>query len=682
MSNLLSRLLLLRTGLVPIPVFALAFALVFALPAHAIEADAGAPPGVQIALLSDDDQTLYQRAFKAVEANDWVRARLLSRRADDPLLAKAIQWLDLRRPGTTARFPEIAAFIDANPDWPEQTVLRRRAEEAMNDSIADETIIAWLGAHPPLTTAGMVRLGEAYLRTGAANLGADITRRAWIEGNFGHREERYFLARHRKLLQPQDHEARLDRLLWDNQRRAALRQMAHVPSGLRAAAEARLRLRAFSGNVDWAVRQVPAELVTSPGLVYERLRWRRQKGMDEAALELLNPAPQSLVRPEIWWTERSILARRALASGEISRAYNLTLDHRLTEGADFAEANWLAGWIALRFLGDNAIAYRHFVTMYDGVRYPVSQSRGAYWAGRSAEAMGNADLARQWFITAARHVTTYYGQLAADRLTLGDRPELPAQPTLSPALIDRFEKQEMTRLVTQLAALDERDHLRPFVTHMALLAKTPEEYTLVIDMAHRIGRPELAVAAARRSAQDGVRFLPQAYPRPALFEGRHDDTPLILSVTRQESGFDVGAVSPAGALGLMQLMPATARNVARQMGVPYSPHRLNTDGSYNASLGVSYLNRLLSRYNGSYVLTLAAYNGGPSNVRNWIKAFGDPRQADVDVIDWIEMIPFDETRNYVQRVMEGLQIYRLLASGGDRLAMSPGEDLNRRDLVP
>lgn len=642
----------------------------------------GAMPTDPAAALSAGDLHLYKRAFKLIQVNDWTDARLLADRAADPLPGKAIQWLDLTRHGSRASFAEIAAFIRANPDWPRQDLLQRRAEEAMSQDMPAADILAWFADRSPRSATGMERLGEALRARGDAAAGVALIRRAWIEGNFTYRDERRFYARHRRDLRQSDHVARLDRLLWQGDTGAALRMTLRVDPGWRALAEARMALRAFGGGVDRAIDRVPAELKAHPGLEYERLRWRRRKGRDAEAVALLAPSPAELIRPDAWWEERAILARRALEQGEISRAYRLARNHRLTAGADWAEAEWLAGWIALRFLDDRAVALRHFAGLYAGVRFPVSLARAAYWAGRAAEAAADQAQAQDWYARAAEHVTTYYGQLAAQKLPAAARPSLTPPPAADAGARAAFDASEIVRLIRQLAALGEGDRLGVFFSAAVDSATDASTPTLLVALAHEVGRPEFAVAAGKRATRQGIAYLPGAYPRPDLGPADRLEPELRLALIRQESAFDADAVSPAGARGLMQLMPATARDVARREGVRYVRDLLTESPAYNLQLGSAYLADLVTAQQGSYILALAAYNAGPTRARGWVRAFGDPRDPAVDVIDWIESIPLSETRDYVQRVMENLQIYRMSANGGTRLALTLESDLRRGNREP
>ena len=615
------------------------------------------------AVLADNDRAVYKLAFAALETGHWARARRLARRAEDQTLAKVILWMHLLEPGARVDFQERLRFIERNPDWPRHDGLRARAEAAMDDDLSGAEVIAWFDRFPPMTGPGKVRRAEALIALARADEGVSVLREAWILGRFSTRDERAILRHHKSRLRPADHAARLDRLLWDRQRRAARRMLRLVDAAQRRLAEARLRLMAMSGGVDPAIARVPDELKDHPGLVYERLRWRRRKGFDDRAREILLDPAYDFDHGPRWSTERVILARRALDSGLVSEAYQLAREHGETRGIDFAEAEWLAGWIRLRFLREPTPALAHFHALYGGVTLPISLARAAYWAGRAAEAAGQSGLAKEWYARGAVHPTVYYGQLAAIRQRRGVEISLAPDPTPTVAERAAFEQKELVKVVRRLAAVRQQKRLRPFILRLVDLVEAPIDHALITRLARSSGRPDLAVAAAKRSFRVGVVLPLVSYPIDGFPSARTPERSLQLALARQESLFDPEAVSRSGALGLMQLMPATAKLVARRLKLPYSKARLIEDPRYNVRLGTAYLDDMLRTFGGSYPLAVAAYNAGPSRIKRWIKRYGDPRTGEVDPVDWIERIPFDETRNYVQRVLESLQIYRLRFNG-------------------
>jgi len=637
--------------------------------------------GARAQLMNATDVTRAKVAFQAIAAGKWKQAEHAAAGVRDPLFAKIVRWIDYERSDTRASFAAIVGFIERNPGWPSQKRLLRNAEEAMTRGVSDTAVLDWFDIHTAESAAGLERLGAVLLSVGKTVEARTVLRQTWVEGNFTKQRETSFYKRYHGYLTRGDHVSRLDRLIWEGRNWPARRMLWKINADQRSLAQARLMLMRNEGNVDQAIAQIPSHLKNDPGLVYERLRWRRRKGRDLSAREMLAQAPKHPARADKWWTERSILARNALSDGHVSEAYRIVRDHGLGAGADFAEAEWLAGWIALRFLDDHKQALDHFVTLFQAVRYPVSRARGAYWAGRAAEALNSPKLARQWYGEAARHPTTYYGQLAQARLQPGQGLLLPSDATPSETEIAIFAEVELARAVRLLIEAGQRERLRPFILALGEVNDTPGWWVLTASLAQAQGRPDLGVAVAKKASQKGGMVIAGGYPTltPPLYPKVANsavEMPLVLAVVRQESTFDSQAVSPAGARGLMQLMPRTALKVAQEQKLDYSSQRLTAEPNLNLKLGQAYLAGLLDQFDGSYVLTLAAYNAGPSRARQWLRHNGDPRQAEVDAIDWVEAIPFYETRNYVQRVMENLQVYRARLNDTE-VALTPERDLGR-----
>jgi soluble lytic murein transglycosylase len=627
------------------------------------------------ALLSDTDRQAYREAFAAIRSGDWAGAYARAQQAQDPFLGKAVRFLDLSRANSGARFGDIAEFVTGNPEWPSQTLLRERAEEAIS-SASDDEVGRWFARFPPVTAVGRLRQADYLLAHGQTDRATAEIREVWISTDFGVFDEKTILQRYGHYLRPSDDVQRLDRLVWDGKEEAAHRMLPRVDAGHRAEALARLALASVSKTAEKLISKVPANLQRDPGFLFERMRWRRRKEMYDQAIDILEHAPKDLVRPQLWWSERETLARHALQDGNISLAYRLAQRHGMTDGVNFAEAEFLAGWIALRYLHEAKPAYEHFVRLYNEVSRPISLARGGYWAGRAAQELGYRELAATWYAGAAQHLTTYYGQLAAAQIGADGKAAVLEDPRPTPQETAAFDQKELVRIIRGLADAEAADFAKPFVVKLGDLAKTPGEHALVAALSGEILRPDLAVAEARRASYVGVTLLALGYPLTQLPAGGSVEGPLVLAIARQESGFDQSAVSSAGARGMLQLMPATAKRVAKDLQVPFSQQRLQGDSQYNLTLGRAYLEEMLDRYGGSYVLAVAAYNAGPARVGQWEHDMGDPRAKEVDVIDWVENIPFRETRSYVQRVLENLQVYRLRL--GDRnLAFSLALDLKR-----
>ncbi|MBM3517311.1 MAG: lytic transglycosylase domain-containing protein [Alphaproteobacteria bacterium] len=625
-------------------------------------------------VLSRADQLTAQHAVAAAERGRWAEAERTAKRATHPLVLKLVRWLRYQE-GGGADFADIARFLDDNAGWPERGRIRVTAETSL-PSADPVAVLIWLDQYPPLTAKGMTAHADALFALGRVAEALAAVRRAWREADFTTGEERDFYRRYRRVLTPADHWARVDRLLWEQKTDVARRAISHLDEGRRRLAEARLALVKAEGGVDRAIDRVPAALADDPGLLYERVRWRRIKEQHDEVRAILLIQQGPLVHPEKWWVERRYAVREALAEGAVSDAYRLASDHGQTDPANIADAEWLSGWIALRFLDDARTACRHFHLQHAAVKTPVSVSRASYWLGACSRALGDEDGAAHWFSEAAARPTTFYGQLAHLELTGPSGFALPVDGRPSAKARAAFEKSEPVQIIRILAAIGERARVRPFILNLVEAAVSNDEHTLIAALAEELESPELAVAVAKQSARDHVWVIAPSYPQIKLPRDLEIEPALVLSVARQESEFNAAAVSPAGARGLMQLMPATAERVAKWLRVPYSLGKLTRDPQYNVRLGSRFLRDLIEENGGSYVLAIAAYNAGGSRVKEWIANWGDPRNGDIDPIDWIELIPFSETRNYVQRVLESVQVYRARLSNGEtRLGLA--EDLAR-----
>jgi len=633
------------------------------------------------------DYALVQSALSEAQAGDWVTARATSARIKDETARKIIRWLELqdRNAGNTSI--EITEFLNANPDWPRRERLERRAEEALLAEQPDTgTVLSWFDLNPPVTGEGKIRFGEALIEAGDTERGKESIRAGWIEHDFETTREAQIVRQHSGTLRREDHITRLDRLLWDRDATDA-RQMASLVGAEHAAlAEARLRLAKRSAGVDSAVDAVPASLVNDPGLLFERARWRRRNGAPDDAVPLILRAPttgEEMVRPDEFWRERHLHARRLLRERDYRTAYDLVRNHGLSSGVSFAEGEWLAGWIALRFLNDPTSAYFHFRTLAANVQTPISKARAEYWAGRAAQADGRTEDAAFYYQRASEHDTTFYGQLARQSLLGGDTTiSIIAGPGGAPAT---FQTSSAVAAMKMLNALGEERLVTAFFFHLSRYFQDTGDLEAMAQWLKSAGRPNLAVRTAKIAARKGIELPDYSYPTTALpnvtSAGSPVERALVFGISRQESEFDPTAVSHAGARGLMQLMPATAKRTANAYGLPYDRSRLLTDPEYNAKIGTTHLGDLLDEFGGSYVLTIAAYNAGGHRVNQWIATYGDPRTPGIDPIDWVEQIPFSETRNYVQRVLENTQVYRARLAGKP-VNLKLIEDLHRAGIVP
>lgn len=636
--------------------------------------------------LRASDAARLEKALAHAERGRWQKALAEVDRIRDGAANKLIRWMWLTDENNGASFAQIAAFREQNPDWPDQRALAVRAEEALLDQpMSDAEIIAWFAGDAPVTGEGKLRLGAALIASDREREGEVWIQRGWIDHNFTRAREKQILAAHRRHLPDQAHEDRLERLLWERRYRSARRMAKLVGGDSKALAEARIKLMSRAAGVDAAIARVPAYLQADPGLLFDRAHFKRKRGRSEEALPLLLTAPTEphlMVRPDRWWVERRIAARKALEQGLYFEAYALAKAHGMTEGVDFAEGEFLAGWIALQHLDEPGFAAEHFANLEQGVKTPISKARAAYWQARTASADGRSADAGRHYARAAEHSTTFYGQLAIAALaTMGGdgRLALPAEPQPSPGARTALANNEQARAIRMLHDAGRDRLVRKFTIHLAKTLDDTEQLATLSDLAMALGLPNLSVRVAKVAARRGILLARRAYPLAVVpkfsARGPFVEPALVYGLSRQESEFDPKAVSHAGARGLMQLMPSTAKIVARQVGVSYSRRRLLADPAYNAMLGTAHLGDLLGDFTGSYVMTIAAYNAGKHRVEQWVDRFGDPRSTAVDPIDWVESIPFSETRNYVQRVLENTQVYRKRLDGADVVRLE--DDLHR-----
>ena len=609
-----------------------------------------------------------QPILLAIRADQWAEADALAAAAPDPLARKLVQYYRLLSPGG-AHAAEIAAFMADNPDWPQQAVLARRLQDALAVDKDDRTVLDICQKRPPQAIPSLLRCADAAAGTPAADAPA---RRAWLTGIADPAAEANFMHRWGASVTPDDQWRRFDRLAWTDSPAAngpAARQVVRLPPALRQAAEVRLALRRDIPVAAVMFRALPeAARAADPTLALELARWYRRAGQDKDAATVwttMGAAAEAAAAPDrrtAFWDERNILARRLLRVDEPELAYAVASLPAASPEAAIDQA-FLSGWIALRRLNrpaDAAAAFTRLATLSPAA---ITQSRAHYWLGRAHAALNDRDAARAEFTRAAAWPTTYYGQLAA--LAAGDDPTALAARVAAaqdPAWdADRalaFLSREGARAAVLLAEWGDARRARPFLSRLDETATDPTERAMAARLALGLGLPDEAVAIARRAGRDGVMLPAAGWPAAAAPAGDGVERAVVLGLIRQESSFDVAATSPVGARGLMQLMPATATAVARKLGLAADIPALTADPAYNMRLGTRYFGDLLARFGQAIPLAVAGYNAGPGRVVDWM---GVSDASVPDMIDWVEQIPFSETRNYVQRVIENIVIYRAQA---------------------
>ena len=607
------------------------------------------------AKLSEAEAAALKAAFKAVDENRFSDATAAVKTFNNPLLARIVEWNVLRQaPKTESDFASTWKFLRDNPDWPDPQVLRRQAEERIAADTPQRDVWRYFTAFPPLTSTGYMRRMTAV----AASNPPDVPKMAsdtWRNATLRNSDEEEFLNRYGQYLTADDHIARFDRILREGRPQNARDLVAKLPPDYQPIANARLAMATKAADTVTILRGVAPARLNEPTLKFERLQWMRRNGnLDEAKALLISQNPG---QTEAWWNERQLIARDLLAAGRPADAYAVVVPHGQTRGVAFAEAEFLAGWIALRHLRKNADAQKHFQTLLDGAPTENSKSRAAYWLARTAEASGKTAEAKEWYGRAAAFGLTFYGQLAARKLP-GTSTRLPGDPAVSDADQKAMSSRELVAVARYIGQTGDYERTRPFLLQLARLVTGPGETALLAQLAADLQRPDVSVTIARRASDSGVNLVGASFPVVELGNTGSIERALALALTRQESAFNAAAVSSSNALGLMQLLPSTARDVATRLGVPFVQDKLTRDPAYNVQLGSQYLADMLTRFGGSYELAAAAYNAGPNRVAKWLETMGDPRSGKIDMVDWIEMIPFRETRNYVQRIMEGVTVYR------------------------
>ena len=596
----------------------------------------------------------------AVRAGDAATFTAL-REAAGPIGVRIATWRILRE-GIAGDLSTYAFFDSHHAGWPGMDLLRRRAESRMAGEPA-QAVLDWFATRPVQTQEGALALLAAQEATGQDP--TDTLRALWLDQDLGAAIEDDLLARHGDLLRPLN-DRRLDALLWRGARDAVARMIPRVGAGPAALARARLALQAQADGVDALVAAVPAAQAGDPGLAYDRFRWRLNRGMtDEAAQLMHDTPPDRLGQPDRWAGQRARLARRAMAAGQAQFAYDLAANHGLDDnGTDMADLEWLAGYVALRFLNRPADALAHFARLRERSTSPITLSRAGYWEGRAHDALDQPQEARAAYAFGARFQTAFYGQLAAERLGMDLDPALISDPSYPDWHSLPFAQSDLLEAALLLHAAGDWYEARRFTLQLAEQLDTEDEFGALAQLWLDRGEPHLALKIAKEAITRGF-VLPHAYFPVTELATQPLAVPadLALAIARRESEFDFRVTSHADARGLMQVLPATGAHTARRLGIAFDEARLTTDPAYNATLGAGYLQELSDLFGGTLSLVSAGYNAGPGRPRRWAAENGDPRETATDPVDWVEMIPFTETRNYVMRVTEAVVIYRARLAG-------------------
>jgi soluble lytic murein transglycosylase len=614
------------------------------------------------------DFTIAKKAISEMKKSNWVAALNTSKKAKDKSIHKFIQWRHLLTKDNKASYYEYKNFIDNNKDYPRINRIRYLSEHKLStDNVSPNKIITLFDDTSPLSGFGKMIQGESFILTGNLEKGIKLIKEGWITAELSKSDLRFFRKKFKKYLNSEDYIKRADYLAWNNKYWDLKRLLRYLPKEYELLYTARQLLMSKSYGVDNAISKVPTKFKNDAGLNYDRLKWRRKRGRVDGSVEILLKVKNTknyLVRPDKWWIEREIISRSLIYKKKYELAYKISSNHSMSEGPEFAAAEWMSGWIALSFLDDPLLAKDHFENFYNNVGYPISTARGAYWLGRTYQKLNNKEKSLKWFNEASNYLTTYYGQLAFLELNPNKNFELSKDMTISKEYRDYFFDKEIVKIIYLLNELDEDKYTKHILRHIANDNVDKGSEFLAAELATNIERYDFAIQISKFASYE-KRFHNQFnYPiisTPDYINGRKiPETAFILSIIRQESEFDLSANSHAGAKGLMQLMPYTAKLVSKQAKLPYSKSRLTTDPEYNINLGSHYIAGLILNYDGAYPFAIAAYNAGPNRVKYWKKINKNPQKKQIDYVDWIELIKFKETRNYVQRVLENYNVYRYI----------------------
>ncbi|MBL6857459.1 MAG: lytic transglycosylase domain-containing protein [Pelagibacteraceae bacterium] len=618
-------------------------------------------------ILKEKDYIKAKNIFNLIKKGKWITALERTKKVKDKEFKNLVTWLYLKERGNQATFNDYKNFIKENSDYPRIGRLRYMAEhKIILDNTSPRTIINWFSENEPLSGTGKIKLGEAYLKVNENELGTNLIKSGWINADLSSRDVKYYRNKFKKILTTKEHLKRVDYLAWNNKYWDLKRMLRYLPKKEKLLYNARFILMTNSYGVDKAISDVPQELKNDLGLQYNRLKWRARRNRLESSLEILRMfhGEETLIYPQLWWKLRENITRDLIYAKKYSLAYEVSSNHHLKEGPEFADAEWISGWLALSFLNNNELAINHFKNFYSNVGYPISLARGAFWLGLAYEKSNNQDKARKFYKESSRFTNTYYGQLSFNKIYSGQDFKLSSEFKVTNGYEKEFNSNKLIRHIKLLKEMDKTKFSKDILKHLASLNVERGSEILAAKLSSEIGRYDYAIQIAKQASYEKRFINTYNYPIisvPEEINGKQmPSQELVLAIIRQESEFDARANSYVGAQGLMQLMPATARLVAKKLRITYNKSSLKTDPSYNIKLGTYYFNSLLEDYDGVFPFAVGAYNAGPNRIKSWVRRYGDPNIDEISFIDWVELIRFKETRNYVQRVIENINVYKYI----------------------
>ena len=609
--------------------------------------------------------------FKQIEKGNWSLALRKTKKINNKILSDLIYWLYLNKKKNNANFYDYQNFITQNTNFPNKPYLQYLLEHKINaELISSKKIINHFKKNKPVSSFGKLRLGEALIISGKIERGKKLIKENFIIANLTNSELSYFIKNYSEIIKLKDLVSRAEWLAWENKFNQLKSLMPYLTKEYKALYKARYLLAIRLHGVEYAIKNVPNKYKNNQGLLYQRLQLKIKKDKIDSALNLLLKAKsdkKNFNRPDKFWKPTSIIIRRLVYKKKYLAAYKIASKHHLNKGSNYSEAEWLSGWIALSFLNNPELAIKHFLNLAENAYDPKNRSRAAYWCAKTYETLGQQSLAERWYVKGSAYPTAYYGQLSFEKIFPNKKISFPKLPIISNKTKNDFDNNQWVKAVKILKAINRAKYSKDILIYLSKMNNNPENEFLSTKLAIDIGQKNYAIKISKKASKQKRYYLNFNYPIidvPKIVANKKmPPAELILAVIRQESEFNVTAKSHKGALGIMQIMPDTARDVSRKTKISYNLGKISRNQQYNIRLGSYYLAMMLERYKKSFPLALAAYNAGHKRVDRWLDINGDPRKNKIDFEEWIELIPYKETRDYVQKVLENLIVYKYLIKG-------------------
>ena len=621
--------------------------------------------------LNLNEKKIFELSLKSGDQKKWTRSIKGIEKINDKVARKIIIWRWLIADDGISSKKDLEDFYKSSTTWPKINKVKAKIESKKITNDIKKTL-DWFQENPPITPIAKIKLSEILIKNNFIEEGNWLLKEAWVNNSFSYSEEKYILKSYKNIITNSENTKRLENLIWKRQWSSANRQLKRVSSDIKQFSIAKIKLSRRRGNVDQAIKNVPKSLISEESLIYERVKWRRKAKLEKSSLELLLSYHGEYSYPKKWWREINYHTRKQLSYKNYKLATKILEQYNLSSKDYLSEAQWLAGWLSLTFNKDPKSAYKYFSKMFLEVKTPISKARASYWAGKASEEIGNNEDLKIWYDRAAAFPATFYGQLALKKLNR--ELYLPPQSIeFNQDEFKKFKENELVKALILLLQVENRKLSRLFAMHLVTQAKNTEDILMLSKILNDFNQVSFSIFVGKKAIYNDIYIPSLNFPVPntelmnIINKNTEIPLPVTLAITRQESAFDVKAKSRAGARGLMQLMPRTARITAKKNNYKYKRTYLTSRPAYNVKIGSFYFKEMLNKFNGSYVLALAAYNAGPSRVNRWLKTYGDPRRNEIDPVTWMELIPISETRNYVQRVIEGIYMYRMLVKNENNI---------------